>query len=427
MRSATLLLISGAALFAGTPSTSTFYRDVLPILQERCQGCHRPGEVGPMAFGAYDQTRPWAKAIKQAVLLGKMPPWYADAPPGKFHNDPRLSQQEITKLVAWADTGAPAGNPKDAPRPLAFLEGWTIDKPDAIFEATAYQIPATGTLEYTYFIVPTGFKEDRWIAQAEVRPGNRAVVHHANVYIREPGSNWLREYPMGKLFVPEERGERVGTGGSSSAGASVREQVIAGFSPGRPAKQVPDGYAMLIPAGSDLVFQLHYTTNGKPTTDVTRIGFVFAKQTPTKRVIRVQASNAGFVIPPGADDYPVTGSAALGVDAELLNVYPHMHLRGKSMVLSAVYPTGEREEFLRVPHYDFNWQLVYALSQPRILPKGTLLKADATFDNSPNNRTNPNPKAAVRWGDQSWDEMMVGFFDLAIPVSTDPASVLRTQ
>jgi Copper type II ascorbate-dependent monooxygenase, C-terminal domain len=427
MRSVTLLLFSGAALFAGTPSTSTFYRDVLPILQERCQGCHRPGEVGPMAFGAYDQTRPWAKAIKQAVLLGKMPPWYADAPPGKFHNDPRLSQQEITKLVAWADTGAPAGNPKDAPRPLAFLEGWTIDKPDAIFEATAYQIPATGTLEYTYFIVPTGFKEDRWIAQAEVRPGNRAVVHHANVYIREPGSNWLREYPMGKLFVPEERGERVGTGGSSSAGASVREQVIAGFSPGRPAKQVPDGYAMLIPAGSDLVFQLHYTTNGKPTTDVTRIGFVFAKQTPTKRVIRVQASNAGFVIPPGADDYPVTGSAALGVDAELLNVYPHMHLRGKSMVLSAVYPTGEREEFLRVPHYDFNWQLVYALSQPRILPKGTLLKADATFDNSPNNRTNPNPKAAVRWGDQSWDEMMVGFFDLAIPVSTDPASVLRTQ
>jgi hypothetical protein len=427
MRSVTLLLLSGAALFAGTPSTSTFYRDVLPILQERCQGCHRPGEVGPMAFGAYDQTRPWAKAIKQAVLLGKMPPWYADAPPGKFHNDPRLSQQEITKLVAWADTGAPAGNPKDAPRPLAFLEGWTIDKPDAIFEATAYQIPATGTLEYTYFIVPTGFKEDRWIAQAEVRPGNRAVVHHANVYIREPGSNWLREYPMGKLFVPEERGERVGTGGSSSAGASVREQVIAGFSPGRPAKQVPDGYAMLIPAGSDLVFQLHYTTNGKPTTDVTRIGFVFAKQTPTKRVIRVQASNAGFVIPPGADDYPVTGSAALGVDAELLNVYPHMHLRGKSMVLSAVYPTGEREEFLRVPHYDFNWQLVYALSQPRILPKGTLLKADATFDNSPNNRTNPNPKAAVRWGDQSWDEMMVGFFDLAIPVSTDPASVLRTQ
>jgi hypothetical protein len=432
MRAFVLLLFSGAALFAGNPtpkqSNVTFYRDVLPILQERCQGCHRAGEVGPMAFGAYDQTRPWAKAIKQAVLLGKMPPWYADTPPGRFHNDPRLSKQEIDKLAAWADNGAPAGNPKDAPRPVRFQEGWTIDKPDTIFQVpTPFQIPATGTLEYTYVIVPTGFKDDRWITQAEVRPGNRAVVHHANVYIREPGSNWLREYPMGKLFVPEERGERVGTGGSSSAGASVREQVIAGYSPGRPAKQVPDGYAMLIPAGSDLVFQLHYTTNGKPTSDVTRIGFVFAKSAPLKRVIRVQASNAGFVIPPGAQDYPVDGSAKVGVDCELLNVYPHMHLRGKSMVLSAVYPTGEREEFVRVPHYDFNWQLVYSFSQPRLLPKGTVLKADATFDNSANNRVNPDPKKSVRWGDQSWDEMMVGFFDLAIPVNTDPAGVLSAQ
>jgi hypothetical protein len=428
MKNFGLLLLSCASLFAGNPSNVTFYRDVLPILEARCQGCHRPGEVGPMAFGEYNATRPWAKAIKQAVVLRKMPPWYADAPPGKFDNDPRLAPQEIAKLVAWADTGAPAGNPNDAPRAVTFADGWSIDQPDAIFEnPTPYQIPATGTLEYTYVIVPTGFKQDRWITQAEVRPGNRAVVHHANVYIREPGSNWLREYPMGKLFVPEERGERAATGGSSSAGASVREQVIAGFAPGRPAKQVPAGYAMLIPAGSDLVFQLHYTTNGKPTTDVTRIGFVFAKQTPTKRVIRVQASNAGFVIPPGAADYPVSGSAALGVDCELLNVYPHMHLRGKSMVLSAVYPTGEREEFLRVPHYEFGWQLVYALSKPRILPKGTVLKADATFDNSATNRFNPNPQATVRWGDQSWDEMMVGFFDLAIPIATDPASVLVAQ
>ena len=428
MKALVLFLLSGAALFAGTSSTVTFYRDVLPVLQERCQGCHRPGEVGPMAFGAYDQTRPWAKAIKQAVLLGKMPPWYADTPPGRFHNDPRLSRQEIAKLVAWSDAGAPAGDPKAAPRPLTFPEGWTIDKPDAVFQVPSpFQIPATGTLEYTYVIVPTGFKEDRWIAQVEVRPGNRAVVHHANVYIREPGSKWLREYPTGKLFIPEERGERVGTGGSSSAGASVREQVIAGYSPGRPARQVPDGYAMLIPAGSDLVFQLHYTTNGKPTTDVTRIGFVFAKSAPLKRVIRVQASNAGFVIPAGAPDYPVAGSAALGVDCELLNVYPHMHLRGKSMVLSAVYPTGEREEFVRVPHYDFNWQLVYSFSKPRALPKGTILRADATFDNSANNRFNPDPKVSVHWGDQSWDEMMVGFFDLAVPLATDPASVLSAQ
>jgi len=381
-----------------------------------------------MAFGAYDQTRPWAKAIKQAVLTKKMPPWNAEAAPGQFQNDPSLTPQEIGKLVAWADAGAPAGDPKDAPPPLKFADGWSIDQPDQIFDVpTPFQVPATGTLEYTYVIVPTGFTQDRWITQAEVRPGNRAIVHHANVYIREPGSMWLREYPMGKLFIPDERGVRGATGGSSSAGASIREQVIAGYAPGRPAKQVPEGYAMLIPAGSDLVFQLHYTTNGTATTDVTRIGFVYAKQTPLKRVIRVQASNAGFAIPPGAADYPVAGSASLGVESELLNVYPHMHLRGKSMTLSAVYPTGEHEEFVRVPRYDFNWQLVYSLTKPRILPKGTVLKADATFDNSATNRTNPNPKATVRWGDQSWDEMMVGFFDLAIPVGTDPAKVLPGQ
>lgn len=422
------LLIPAAALFAQTPHDVTFYRDVLPVLQSHCQACHRAGEVGPMALGSYDQARPWAKAIKQAVLLGKMPPWNADAPQGRFGNDPRLSQQDKDALAAWADTGAPAGDPKDAPRPVHFADGWSIDQPDQIFSVpVSYAIPATGTLEYTYIIVPTGFKEDHWISQAEVRPGNRAVVHHANVYIREPGSNWLREYPMGKLFIPDERGVRGATGGSSSAGASVREQVIAGYTPGRPAKQVPPGYAMLVPAGSDLVFQLHYTTNGTATTDVTRIGFVYSKTPPKRRVIRVQASNAGFVLPPGADNYPVEGSATLGVDCELLSVYPHMHLRGKSMVLSAKYPTGEHEEFVRVPHYDFNWQLVYSFAKPRLLPKGTVLEADARFDNSAANRTNPDPKATVRWGDQSWDEMMVGFFDLAIPVGTDPASVLRAQ
>jgi hypothetical protein len=425
MKLAAGLLLSSAAVFAADQPRATFYRDVAGILQERCQSCHRKGEVGPMPLGTYDETRPWAKAIKQAVLLRKMPPWDAQGPRGKFHNDPSLSEAEIDKLVAWADTGAAAGDPKDAPPPRVFTEGWTIPEPDAIFEIPeSYQVPASGTIEYSYVIVPSGFTEDRWVTAAEVRPGNRAVVHHANVYIREPGSSWLRDYPVGKVLVPEERGERVGSGGSSSAGASVREQVIAGFVPGRPAKQAPPGYAMLIPAGSDLVFQLHYTPNGKATTDRTRIGFVFAKSAPTKRVIRIQASNAEFAIPPGAADYPVSGSATLGVDCELLNAYPHMHWRGKSMTLSAVYPTGEQEELLRVPHWDFNWQLVYEMNQPKLLPKGTVLKADATFDNSAANRFNPNPKAEIRWGDQSWEEMMVGFFDLAIPAGTDPARVL---
>lgn len=425
MKSLALLLISIAGLRAADAQAVTFYRDVLPILQNRCQSCHRAGEIGPMPLGSYAEARPWAKAIRQAVVTRKMPPWNADGPRGKFRNDPSLSQAEIDKLTAWIDSGAPEGSAKDAPPAPSFTEGWSIGTPDVVFEMPeAYDVPAAGTIEYTYIIVPTGFTEDRWMSSAEVRPGNRAVVHHANVYVREPGSAWLREYPYGKSFVPDEKGERAATGGSSSAGASVREQVIAGYIPGRPAKQVPPGYGMLVPAGSDLVFQLHYTATGKAVQDRTKIGFIFAKQLPEKRVIRIQASNSGFVIPPGAASYPVSGTAALGVECELLDAYPHMHYRGQSMTLSATYPTGEKDQLLRVPRYDFNWQLVYEMGQPKLLPKGTVLRADATFDNSPNNRFNPDPKAEVRWGDQTWEEMMVGFFDVAIPSKTDLAKVL---
>jgi len=421
------LLSSAALLAAGAPGV-TFYRDVLPILQVRCQACHRAGEVGPMPLVTYDDARPWAKAIKQAVLTRKMPPWNVSGAAGKYRNDPSLSQQQIDRLVAWIDGGASAGDPHDAPPPPTFAEGWTIGQPDLIFEMPEpFAVPATGTLEYMYVIVPTGFREDKWMSAAEVRPGNRAVMHHANVYIREPGSSWLREYPAGKIFIPVEKGERVGTGGNSSAGASVREQVIAGYIPGRPAKQEVPGYGLLVPAGSDLVFQLHYTANGKATTDRTRIGFVLAKTPPTKRVIRIQASNAGFTIPPGDANYPVSGSVKVGIECELIAAYPHMHYRGKSMALSAEYPTGERDELVRVPRYDFNWQLVYELSQPRLLPKGTILRADAHFDNSPNNRLNPDPTKQVRWGDQSWEEMMVGFFDVAIPLRTDPRDVVVEQ
>lgn len=431
MRYLKICLISTAAITAATAAEAppaTFYRDVLPILQARCQSCHRAGEIGPMPLGAYTEARPWAKAIRQAVVTRRMPPWNADGPHGKFRNDPSLSQAEINTLVAWVDGGAREGNAKDAPPARSFTEGWTIGAPDAIFDMPkAYEVPVAGTIEYTYVIVPAGFKEDRWMSSAEVRPGNRAVVHHANVYVREPGSKWLREYPYGEAFVPHEKTVRAGEGGSSSAGAGIEEQMIAGYIPGRPARQVPPGYGMLVPAGSDLVFQMHYTTNGKAVRDRTKVGFVFAKEPPQRRVIRVQASNAKFVIPPGAASYPVSGTAQLGVECELIDVYPHMHLRGQSMTLSAAYPTGERDELLRVPRYDFNWQLVYEMGRPKLLPLGTLLRADATFDNSPNNRFNPDPKAEVRWGDQTWEEMMVGFFDVAIPLKTDLEKVLAKQ
>jgi Cytochrome C oxidase, cbb3-type, subunit III len=431
MRYLIICLISSAALNvldAAEARSATFYRDVLPILQDHCQSCHRAGEIGPMPLGTYTETRPWAKAIRQGVVTRKMPPWNADGPHDKFRNDPSLSQAQIDTLVAWVDGGALEGDAKDAPPARTFTEGWTIGTPDAIFDMPkAYDIPAAGTIEYTYVIVPSGFKEDRWMTSAEVRPGNRAVVHHANVYVREPGSKWLREYPYGEAFVPHEKTVRAGEGGSSSAGAGIEEQMIAGYIPGRPARQVPPGYGMLVPAGSDLVFQMHYTTNGKAVRDRTKVGFVFAKQPPAKRVIRVQASNAKFVIPPGAASYPVSGTAQLGVECELIDAYPHMHFRGQSMTLSATYPTGEREQLLRVPRYDFNWQLVYEMGRPKLLPTGTLLRADATFDNSPNNRFNPDPTAEVRWGDQTWEEMMVGFFDVAIPLKTDLEKVLAKQ
>ena len=423
-------LFSCAQAAAAEPAV-TFYRDVLGILQQRCQGCHRPGEIGPMPLRTYSEVRPWAKAIKLAVLTQKMPPWHADRSVGKFHNDPSLSPSEIDTLVAWADAGAAEGDPKDAPPPRSFVDGWNIGTPDAVFEMPrSYEVPTSGTIEYTYVIVPTGFTEDRWVTGTEFRPGNRAIVHHATVFVREPGSRWLGKYPVGESFVPAEQIQRATAprpAATTNAGAGALDQAIAGYTPGRPERSLPSGYGMLIPAGSDLVFQLHYTTNGSAAVDRSRVGLVFAKSPPQKRVLRVTAIDDGFAIPPGAANYPVSGSAVLGVDCELLSVYPHMHLRGKSMALAVVYPTGERHELLRVPNYDFSWQLVYELSEPRMLPTGTTLKADATFDNSTSNRHNPDSKAEARWGDQSWEEMMAGFFIGAVPAGTDLRGVVARR
>lgn len=426
-----VVLAAGVGLAAAADPDMTFYGGISGILQERCQSCHRPGEIGPMPLRTYSEVRPWAKAIRKAVVNRVMPPWYADPSVGTFHNDPSLPQSDIDKVVAWVDGGAVEGDPKQMPAARAFVDGWNIGNPAAVFDVPrAYQVPESGTVEYTYAIVPTGFTEDRWATGIEFRPGNRAVMHHATVFVREPKSTWLRKYPVGQYFVPEEQIRTAATptpAATTNAGAGALDQAIAGYVPGRPERRLPAGYGMLIPAGSDLVFQLHYTTNGKGAEDRSRVGFVFAESPLQKRVIRVSAADDRFAIPPEAPDYAVSGAATLGVDSELLAVYPHMHLRGKSMMLSVLYPTGERDDLLRVPRYDFNWQLVYDLSEPKRLPKGTRLQADGTFDNSSNNRHNPNPKTEVRWGDQSWEEMMVGFFMLAVPADTDVRTVLARR
>ncbi len=402
----------------------TFHKDILPILQKSCQSCHRPGEIGPMPLLTYEQARPWAKAIKQAVVTRRMPPWHSDRTVGTFHNDPSLPQATIDTIAAWADAGAPAGNPADAPAPRTFTPGWNIGTPDLIVEMPKpYTVPASGTIEYTYVIVPTGFKEDRWISSSEYRPGNSSVVHHATVFIRTPESRWLRKYPVGEFFVPDEQIPNASTprpAATTNAGAGPLDTRVSGYVPGLPEKHLTEGYGRLIPAGSDIVFQLHYTANGKTaTTDLSKVGFIFSKTKPAKRVITLGVVNDGFAIPAGAANHPVSGTGVLNVDAELLDVEPHMHLRGKSMNLAIEFPDGRREEVLRVPNYDFNWQHLYTLEKPKQLPRGTILAADGAFDNSANNRFNPDPKIEVRWGDQSWQEMMVGFFTVAVAPDTD--------
>ncbi|MCC6539500.1 MAG: thiol-disulfide isomerase [Bryobacterales bacterium] len=396
------------------PSTPiSYHRDIVPILQKHCQTCHRPGEAVPMTLTRYAEVRPWARAIKQAVSTQAMPPWFADPAVGHFSNDRRLGSADVAKLTAWVDQGAPEGDAKDSPPPVQFADGWAIGEPDVVFAMPeTVAVPAKGTVDYTYLIVPTGFSEDKWVQFAEARPGDRAVVHHIIVFAREPGSKWLRKYPVNKAFIPS------GDGGGNG-------EFITGFAPGSPPEALREGQGKLIKAGSDLVFQMHYTANGKAASDRSRIGLRFAKTTPTQRVMTLAAVNSKFVIPPGAEAHRVEGMATLHRETELIGLLPHMHLRGKSMEIRAAYPDGQVEKLLWVPRYDFNWQLWYQLPRGKRLPAGTRIEATGTFDNSANNRNNPDPRAEVRQGEQSWEEMMMGFFNIAFDAATDPAAILR--
>lgn len=398
----------------------TFHKDVEPVLQARCQGCHRPGEAAPMSLLTYSDSRRWAKAIKEAVLVRKMPPWFADPAHGQFANDRRLSQNEIDTLVAWADSGAKEGDPNDAPKPLAFAEGWAMGKPDLVLDMPEpYQVPASGTVDYTYFLVPTGFTEDRWVEQIEVRPGDKSVVHHVVVMARPPESDYMSELRPGVAFVPPHREvKRRPDTGQGSFDVTAGAEIVGVYVPGGVPYQLKSGQARLIPKGSDLIFQMHYTTNGKAAADRSRVGFIFAKQPPQNRVYNTLVSNRNLHIPAGAADQAVTARVQLYEDAQLLSLFPHMHVRGKSFEYRATYPTGETETLLAVPKYDFNWQLTYYLAQPKTLSKGTVIECVAHYDNSPNNPYNPDPKSEVWWGDQTWEEMLAGFVDLSAPVTT---------
>ena len=410
------LCLCGAAFQkTKTPAAPTFYKDVLPILQDHCQSCHRPGEVAPMPLVTYEQTRPWATAMQHAVETKTMPPWFADPRYGHFANDVSLTERQIATIVAWAQAGAPAGDSHDAPVPRKWEAGWNIAQPDLVVKMPkAVQIPAHGEIEYTYEIVPTHFGEDRWVQMSEFRPGSPAHVHHAVVYIRPPESQWLRHAPVGEPFTASTLGDPL----ERREAHETTSDLLLVYAPGSSPDEWPEGMAKFVPAGSDLVFQMHYTTNGTAEQDQTSIGLVFAKAPPKQRVITLQLNNHALIIPPGADDFRVEVQGTLPRDATLLSLFPHMHLRGKRFEYDIVHDDRRVEVLLRV-NYHFHWQLSYKLAEPRPLKAGTKLRAIAWYDNSKNNPHNPDPEKTVTWGDQTSDEMMVGFFDVAVPAGMD--------
>lgn len=368
-----------------------------------------------MAFLTFKETRPFAKAIKEAVITKRMPPWFADPHAGKFANDRSMTLKEIDTLAGWADGGAPEGDPKDAPKSVQFVQGWNIGTPDLIVEVPKpYEVKESGTIDYTYYVLPLGLKKDTWVSASEVRPGNPAVVHHVIAFVRPPGSNWLKDAPLGEPYLPSR-----GDGGTPFG------QWAGAYAPGMPPDAMAPGQGRLIKAGSDVVLQMHYTANGKRGVDQTRIGFVFSKEPPTERVVTLASADSKFEIPPGDPNFEVRSTITLREDAKLVTLLPHMHLRGKSFEMRAVYPTGETEVLLNVPRYDFNWQLIYRPAGEKHLPKGTKIECTARFDNSANNRNNPDPSATVRFGEQSWEEMMIGFFDVAVAPDLDANDVIR--
>lgn len=405
-----------AMLFAAL--TPTYFKDIAPILQAHCESCHRPWQIAPFPLETLEQARKYALAIARVTQERSMPPWFADPCCGHFSNNPSLTSEEIATLAAWADAHAPAGKPADAPPALKWASGWSIQKPDVVLTMPeAKRLPEHGDVPYQYIILPTRFTQDKWVRMSEIRPSNRAVVHHAVAYIREPGSKWLQGAPVGRPFSadelkdPEQKRDAMWTA----------SDVLLIYAPGSSPDEWPDGYAKFVPAGSDIVLQMHYAVHGGHGggEDKTSIGMVFSDRPPVKRILTLQLNNDTFSVPPGDPSYEVQAQASLPNDALLLSFFPHMHLRGKSFQYSILEPHGRARILLKVPNYNFYWQLSYRLATPISLRAGTRLQAVATFDNSKGNVHNPNPKATVEWGEQTWAEMMVGFFDVAVEPSVD--------
>ena len=385
---------ASAAEAEGTP---TFAKDVAPIFYDNCVTCHRPNHLAPMSLISYEDARPWARAVKSKVLAGEMPPFFADTSVRAYKNDTSLTQQEIDTIAAWVDGGAPRGNDADLPEVPQFAEGWSIGEPDLIFTMLEpFEVPADGTVPYSYVTVPTNLKQDVWISAYEFVPGDRRVLHHVIAQVMEDDG----KPATGEVLLTRD-GDRTRAEGAT----------VGGYVPNRLGTVYPAGVASRLPAGADIEAQMHYTTIGKPVTDRSSWGVVLAAEPDSmRRAGGGQVINPMFRIEPGNPSFEVTASRKISEDTYLSSMMPHMHVRGKSAKFIIKFPDGREEVALSVPNYDFNWQLNYQLEEPIFMPAGSELQAVFTYDNSTNNRHNPDPTAEVRWGDQTWEEMMLGYY-----------------
>jgi peroxiredoxin len=366
----------------------TYSQQVARILRDRCVACHRAGEIAPFSLASYKQAAGWASMIDEVVQAGRMPPWHASPEYGSFSNEARLSAEEKQTIAAWVAAGAPEGDPRDLPEPAHYVEGWRIPAPDLVIALPrAVPIPAEGTMPYQNFIVDPKLGRDVWVRASQVRPGNPSVVHHLVVFVLPPGSDE----------------------------STTRIDFLAAYAPGMPPRVLPEGTARLVPAGSLLKFQVHYTPRGIPQTDRSEIGLVFADPARIrKEMTAVAAINTDLRIPARAADFPAEAEYRFGQDTLLYSLLPHMHLRGKSFRFEAVFPGGRREVLLDVPRYEFDWQNVDVLSRPKLMPEGSVLHCLARYDNSADNPSNPDPKTTVTWGEQTRDEMLVGYVEIAL-------------
>ena len=405
-----------------SPSTLTFNKDVLPILQNNCQSCHRPGQVAPMSFLTYKDTRPWAKAIKAAVASRKMPPWFADAKYGHFSNDRSLKQSEIDTLVAWVDQGSREGDAKDAPPPKQWpAEGWQV-KPDIVIDGPEFDVPATGVIDWFWVAIPGAmFTKDTWITSIEFQPLDPGVVHHTGIAFAPHDPDVKYNEPMWERV--QRDANLITIPGQKQSFNPFMRNAIGGreqdtYVPGHTLSDYrPYQAARLIPANTDVYLNLHYTPNGKPIRTHVRVGFTVAKEPPQRKVLEAMVSGPSdrehFRIPANDGDWAaVPGESTFAQDVEIVSMMPHMHVRGKAMTYTLTYPDGRMETILNVPHYDFNWQLEYDTSIQ--VPKGTKLRVDAHYDNSANNRFNPDPTHDVFFGEQTWEEMMTGYLGVIV-------------